>query len=74
MGKSKKRNLAKNNDKDLVFLKRNDVIKQIILDIRTNTINENTVRYFDLFGITAEELTEAGVSYEELSAVKYLLA
>lgn len=73
MGKSKKRNLNKNSDKNAVVLKRVEIVKQIIFDIHNNSINEDTVKYINLFGITAEELSEAGAVYEELSAVKHLL-
>lgn len=73
MGKSKKRNLNKITDKDSVTLKRSEVVMKIISDIHNNDINNNTVKYINLFGITAEELSEAGALYEELSAVKNLL-
>ena len=73
MGKSKKRNLSKITEKNTVRIKRNEAINQIISDIRNNTISDNTIKYICLFGITTEELSEAGVAYEELSAIKHYL-
>ncbi len=73
MGKSKKRTLAKNIEKNSVVLKRAEVVHQIISDIHINNITDDTIKYINLFGITMEELSEAGAVYEELSAVKHLL-
>ncbi len=73
MGKSKKRTLTKNINKNPVILKRDGVIEKIISDIQNNNISDDTIKYTNLFGITIEELSEAGAKYEELSAVKHLL-
>ena len=73
MGKSKKRILNKKTENSSVILKRNEIIRKIIEDMRTKKINEETANYISLFGIKAEELSEAGATYEELSSVKNLL-
>ena len=73
MGKSKKRTLTKNIEKNSITLKRVEVINEIITDIRNNNINDETIRHISLFGITSEELSEAGAAYEEISAVKKFL-
>ena len=73
MGKSKKRTFNKNCDKNSIILKRSDIINRIISDIRNNAVNETTEKYIGLFGITSEELTEAGAAYEELSAIRHIL-
>lgn len=70
MGKSKKRIFNKNTDLKGSVLKRKDIVAQILSDIRTNNFNEKTINFISLFGITIEELFEAGAVYEELSAVK----
>ena len=72
MGKSKKRNLNKISEKNSVVLKRVEIVKRIISDIHNRNINDDTLKYINLFGITQEELSEAGALYEELSAVKHL--
>ena len=73
MGKSKKRTLNKKNDNNAIMLKRTQAVKQIIFDIKNNNINDMTIKYIILFGITSEELTEAGASYEEISTIKQFL-
>lgn len=70
MGKSKKRIFNKNTDLKGSVLKRKDIVSQILSDIRTNNFNEKTINFISLFGITIEELFEAGAVYEELSAVE----
>ena len=73
MGKSKKRILNKNTENITPVLKRKTVICNIIKDIKNNSIKEETKNLISLFGITFEELSEAGISYEELSAVKHII-
>lgn len=74
MGKSKKRTLNKTSEKNTPVLKRNEIIKQIISDASKGSISGSTAKYISLFGISAEELSEAGAEYEELSLVKHLLS
>ena len=73
MGKSKKRSFSKNTANIGNILKRTEIIKGIISDIRNNSLNQESTNLITLFGITMEELSEAGASYEELSAVKHLI-
>ncbi len=73
MGKSKKRILNKNAENNATVLKRKTVIKNLIKDIKNNSVKAETQNLISLFGITLEELSEAGISYEELSAVKHLI-
>ncbi len=72
MGKAKKRIFNKNTNQKGSILKRNKIIEQIISDIRKNTISDKTKNLIGLFGITVEELTESGISYEEVSAFMHL--
>ena len=73
MGKSKKRGFFRGNDKIGSVLKRQDVILKVLSSIRKNSITEEILGLISLFGITAEELSEAGASFEELSAVKNVI-
>lgn len=73
MGKSKKRIFNKNTDLKGSTLKRNDVISTVINDIKNNKLSEESQKLITLFGITGEELSEAGASYEEISIVKHLI-
>lgn len=72
MGKSKKRIFNKNTEAKGLVLKRNEVISQVLASIRTNKITEETENLISLFGLSMEELFEAGAAFEELSAVKHL--
>ena len=72
MGKSKKRNLSKSNDKLCISIKRSSAIKTILNNINTHKNKEETEKLISLFGITSEELLEAGADYEAISAIKYL--
>lgn len=73
MGKSKKRIFNKNKENTAPTLKRREVISDIILNIKNNKLDTKTKNMISLFGITLEELSEAGATYEELSAVKPLI-
>ena len=73
MGKSKKRIFNKNTDLKGSTFKRDDIISQILYDIRSNNLNDKTRNFISLFGIKIEELSEAGAAYEELSVIKHLI-
>ncbi len=72
MGKSKKRIFNKNTDEKGIILKRNKVIEEILHNIKSSKITEETEKLIGLFGITIEELLEAGADFEEISAIKHL--
>ncbi len=73
MGKSKKRIFNKNSDSKGSILKRSKIVEKIIFDIRANNLSDETKKFISLFGISLEELSEAGANYEELSAVRHLI-
>ena len=73
MGKSKKRIFNKNTDILGKTYKRSEIINKIISDIKNNKLSSETKNFISLFGITIEELSEAGVEFEDLSALKHLL-
>ena len=70
MGKSKKRNFNKNTDMLGSVIKRADVINTVLLAIKTNNITDDIKNHISLFGLTPEELTEAGASLEEIKVFK----
>ncbi len=70
MGKAKRRSFNKTKEKDITSVKRADAVKNVIKSIRNNSLDSEIRNLIGLFGITSEELTEAGATYEELSAVK----
>lgn len=72
MGKSKKRNFFKNTDNNRIVLKRNDTIKTLINNINNRKNIKESENLISLFGITIEELLEAGADYEAISALKHL--
>lgn len=73
MGKAKKRNFNKNSFEKGTTFKRSDVISQIITDIRNKKLSDETKNFITLFGITTEELSEAGATFEELSIIKHII-
>lgn len=79
MGKAKKRNfhtcikVSKNGSPiDIIpsAFSRDEAISMIIQNVKDNNFSEETKDIISLFGITAEELAEAGATYEELLAFK----
>lgn len=80
MGKAKKRNFHNclktggNSSGSINNLppafSRKEAIKKIIENIKSDDCGEETKDIITLFGISAEELAEAGASYEDLIALK----
>ena len=73
MGKAKKRNFNKNSLSKGTTLKRSDIISQILVDIKNKKLSDETKSFITLFGITIEELSEAGATYEELSVINHMI-
>ncbi|MBR2068676.1 MAG: hypothetical protein IJ877_02830 [Candidatus Gastranaerophilales bacterium] len=71
MGKCKKRTLYNTNNCSTRFMTREDAVSDVFkMFNRTKNIDiKKAVNTISLFGITAEELSEAGVSYENLNAL-----
>lgn len=69
MGKCKKRTIINNPILENPMT-REDAIAHIIKSIRSNSLDTDTKNLLTLFGISSEELVEAGVSFEELSILK----
>lgn len=75
MGKAKKRNFHSCSKVNPVLtgkLKREDAVLQVIERLKSNDFSEETKDIITLFGISAEELAEAGAAYEDLVALKTL--
>ena len=78
MGKCKKRTLSKADTS--YFMTRETAVSEIFNIINSKTLKQKKNSDYkkaqdmiSLFGITAEELSEAGVSYEELLSLGSLI-
>ncbi len=73
MGKAKKRILHKTNSN--LYMTRESAVSRVSDIIKRSVIKEsNTVsNLITLFGLSAEELSEAGVPYENLMALRSIM-
>ena len=72
MGKAKKRNLHIRQN-GLTTMSREQAVKEIISRIKSADFGPETKDVIGLFGISAEELSEAGATYEELKALGQII-
>ena len=63
MGKAKKRSLALKSNNKISNLTRESAIEQIVENIQNRI---DAINLITLFGISAEELLEAGATYEDV--------
>jgi len=63
MGKAKKRNLALKSNNKISNITRESAIEQIVENIQNRI---DAINLITLFGISAEELLEAGATYEDV--------
>lgn len=71
MGKSKKRIIYRGKNQQFTNLSRKDAVEMAV-----NLLNSSTKEAYSLitlFGLTAEEMLEAGASYEAVKGVENLL-
>ena len=73
MGKAKKRSLNRIQTASGGTIKREEIIKKIINDIKRKEISTETKSMISLFGILPEELSESGATIEELSIFNKIL-
>lgn len=79
MGKAKKRNFKSCINQGGAMgalpnnLSRNEAILFVMNKLKESDFGAQTKDMISLFGITAEELSEAGATYEELIALKSVL-
>lgn len=79
MGKAKKRNFQNCINTGSLLgtlptnLSRQKAIDLAIIKLKENNLDNEAKNIITLFGITAEELAEAGATYEDLLALKAIL-
>ena len=75
MGKCIKRTLYNSNNDSTKYMTREDAVSSVfnILNKKQKINIKKAINTISLFGITAEELSEAGVSYENLQALGSLI-
>jgi len=74
LGKSKQRLIARaKNDKFQINFTRQNALVNVKEDLFQNPASISAKNMITLFGLTAEELSEAGVSYEVLRSLDYLI-
>ena len=74
MGKSKKRIIARaRNDKNQFQLTREEAIQAVCQEILDDPSSISARNLISLFGLSAEELSEAGISYEILRSLDGLI-
>lgn len=71
MGKSKKRIIYKGKNQQLTNLSREEAVKAAVNML--NSSMKEAYSLITLFGFTAEEMLEAGASYEAVKCVENLL-
>ena len=69
MGKSKARILRKGINNQIPTMSREDALNVVVVALNNNDIAQ--AKYFiSFFGLNAEEILEAGASYEAVVAIK----
>lgn len=71
MGKAKKRSLHLGINDRISRLSREEAVKTVVAEIKNGS--EEIYGLITLFGLTAEELLEAGASYEAVMGIRGLL-
>lgn len=70
MGKSKKRIIARaKHDKNPIDMNRNTAIKTVCKTLLNDVSDIEAKKLITLFGLTADELAEGGLSYESLRSL-----
>ena len=73
MSKSKKRILHRNKEAMPLSCSRKEAIEVVSTSIKNRKFDINAKNLLSLFGISGEELSEAGLNWEELNAVSQYL-
>lgn len=71
MGKAKKRSLHLGINDRISRLSREEAVRMVVAEIKNGS--EEIYGLITLFGLTAEELLEAGASYEAVMGIRGLL-
>lgn len=73
MGKSKRRILHKGINNKLQNIKREDALSSVVKACNSKKINDSIKDLILLFGLSAEELLEAGAQYEDVIGLRSIL-
>ncbi len=73
MGKAKKRSLHLGINDRVTNLSREEAVLEVIENLRHKNGQHNAYSLITLFGLSAEELLEAGASYETVMSLQGLL-
>lgn len=71
MGKSKKRIIHRGKNEQFTNLSRTEAVKQVVKLLKTD--EKEAYSLITLFGMTAEEVLEAGASYEVVKGMENIL-
>ena len=71
MGKSKKRIINKGKNQQFGNLTREEAVKAVVGNLKSDS--KEAYSLITLFGLTAEEILEAGASYEAVKGMENLL-
>jgi len=75
LGKSKQRIIARaKNDRSQINFTRKEALARVIDDLSHNPASISAKNMITLFGLSAEELSEAGLSYEVLRSLDCLIS
>ena len=69
MSKSKKRILHGNSKSSLLNCSREDAVRHVTNSVKLKKFDKDAKNMLTLFGISGEELAEAGLTWEELKVV-----
>lgn len=73
MGKSKRRILHKGINNQITNLKREDALDEAVIACNSKKITNEIKDLISLFGFSAEEMLEAGASYEDVIGLRGIL-
>ena len=73
MSKSKKRILYRNKGLSTINCSREEAVRVVTSSIKSKNFDKNAKNMISLFGISGEELSEAGLTWEELKIISSYL-
>jgi hypothetical protein len=73
MGKSKSRILRKGINNQFTNISRNQAIDNVVKLLNSVSMND-AIDIITMFGLSAEEVLEAGASYESVKAIKNIFS
>jgi len=73
MGKSKRRILHSGKNNQIANLKRVDALADVVKAFDAKNVDDEILNLISLFGLSAEELLEAGASYEDVLGLRHIL-